>query len=365
MPLKFHLSHRLLASSSTKAIRRRPNGSKGRAWVRKEQCSFGWDWGPDLPSCGIWKNITLETFNQGRIGDVLIRQNHSGNNAVLDIEANLEIVREAAGPFRAALSVLDDGKPVVATTVEISKGQGRGQLEIKHPKLWWPAGLGEQPLYQVHVELLDADGGTLDRTSRRIGLRELRIILPENGNPLQFEINGVPFFAKGGNWIPCDSFTSRVTPEMLRRYVTDAAAVNMNFLRFWGGGYYEDDALFDACDEMGICVWLDFKFACTAYPAFDKQFMENVRLEARDNLLRLRHHPCIAVWCGNNEISLSWWEGPTWGANRMSTADLRQVVQGFDCGPGSSICSASQLRFRQSRLRGYSLLGRVAWRQNL
>ena len=99
---------------------------------------------------------------------------------------------------------------------------------------------------------------------------------------------------------------SRVTPEIPRRYIADAAAVNMNMLRFWGGGYYEDDALFDACDEMGICVWLDFKFACAAYPAFDDEFMENVRQEARDNLQRLRHHPCIAVWCGNNEISLSW-----------------------------------------------------------
>ena len=134
------------------------------------------------------------------------------------------------------------------------------------------------------------------------------------------------FFAKGGNWIPCDSFTSRVTPEILRRYVADAAAVNMNFLRFWGGGYYEDDALFDACDELGICVWLDFKFACAAYPAFDSRFMDNVRLEARDNLLRLRHHPCIAVWCGNNEISLLN-EAAEWRDNTMSTADYDKLFK--------------------------------------
>ncbi|MGH7975964.1 MAG: glycoside hydrolase family 2 protein, partial [Limisphaerales bacterium] len=191
----------------------------------------------------------------------------------------------------------------------------------------WPNGMGEQSLYEVHVELLDTNGKIIDAARKRIGLRELKIILPENGNPLQFAVNGVPFFAKGANWIPCDSFTSRVTPEILRRYVADAAAVNMNFLRFWGGGYYGDDALFDACDEMGICVWLDFKFACTAYPAFDEKFMDNVRLEARDNLQRLRHHPCVAVWCGNNEISLSWWEGPTWGPNRMSTADYDKLFK--------------------------------------
>ncbi|MGH7951636.1 MAG: glycoside hydrolase family 2 protein, partial [Limisphaerales bacterium] len=263
---------------------------KGPAWVRKEPCSFGWDWGPDLPSCGVWKNITLETFNQGRIADVLIIQNHSGKNVSLDVEVNAEIVGETKKTFHAALTVLHEGKSIAQKTIEISDGKGRGELEIKNPKLWWPNGMGEQPLYEVHVELLDANHKTIDSTSKRIGLRELKIILPENGNPLQFAVNSVPFFAKGGNWIPCDSFTSRVTPEILCRYVTDAAVVHMNFLRFWGGGYYEDDALFDACDEMGICVWLDFKFACTAYPAFDGQFMDNVRLEARDNLQRLRHH---------------------------------------------------------------------------
>ena len=324
---------------------------QGRAWVRKEPCSFGWDWGPDLPGCGIWKNLSLETFNQGRITDVLIRQNHSGQKVTLDVEVNSEVVRETARSFKAVLSILDNGKSVDTTTIEVSKGHGRGQLEIKHPKLWWPAGMGQQPLYQVHVELLDAEDNPIDSASKRIGLRELNIILPENGNPLQFEVNGVAFFAKGGNWIPCDSFTSRVTPEFLRRYVMDAAAVNMNFLRFWGGGYYEDDALFDACDELGICVWLDFKFACAAYPAFDDQFMNSVRLEARDNLLRLRHHPCIAVWCGNNEISLSWWEGPTWGPNRMSTAGVRRAVQGFACRASAAARSAGQLRFRESRLR--------------
>ena len=301
---------------------------KDRAWVRKEPCSFGWDWGPNLPSCGIWKNISLETFNQGRIADVLISQNHSGENKVtLDVEVNAEIVGDATKSSKATLSVLHNKKSIAEKTIEISNGTGRGELEIKHPKLWWPNGMGKQPLYEVHVELLDANGNVVDNTSKRIGLRELKIILPEDGNPLQFKVNDVPFFAKGANWIPCDSFTSRVTPEILRRYVADAAAVNMNFLRFWGGGYYEDDALFDACDEMGICVWLDFKFACAAYPAFDEKFMDNVRLEVRDNLQRLRHHPCIAVWCGNNEISLSWWEGPTWGSNRMSTADYDKLFK--------------------------------------
>jgi beta-mannosidase len=281
---------------------------KGRAWVRKEPCSYGWDWGPVLPSCGIWKSISLETFNQARLTDVLIRQKHATGKVTLTVTANVERVLAAAQPFKASVTVRLGNESVGETNFTIADAHGRGDLKIEQPKLWWPAGMGEQPLYTVHVELLDADGKTLDSTSRRIGLRELKAVLPQGESPLHFEVNGVPFFAKGANWIPADSFPTRVTPEMSRRYVADAAAVNMNVLRFWGGGYYEDDALFDACDELGICVWLDFKFACGAYPAFDAQFMENVKLEARDNLLRLRHHPCIAVWCGNNEISLSWWK---------------------------------------------------------
>jgi beta-mannosidase len=301
---------------------------KGRAWVRKEPCSFGWDWGPDLPSCGIWKNISVEAFNQGRIADVLILQNLSNKHrAALDVTVNVETAGPKAASLKALVTILDHKNIIARKTVDVTNGQGRGQLEIKHPKLWWPAGMGEQPLYEVQVELLGADGNLIDTCNKRVGLRELKAVLPTKDSPLHFEINGVPFFAKGANWIPCDSFTSRVTPEILRRYVADAVAVNMNMLRFWGGGYYEDDALFDACDEMGICVWLDFKFACAAYPAFDDKFMENVRLEARDNLQRLRHHPCIAVWCGNNEISLSWWKGPTWGPNRMSDEDYDKLFK--------------------------------------
>ena len=185
--------------------------------------------------------------------------------------------------------------------------------------------MGEQPLYTVHVDLLDADGNPIDSTSKRIGLRELKMILPANGNPLHFEANGIPYFAKGGNWIPCDSFNNRVTPEILRRYVKDAAAVNMNTMRFWGGGFYEDDVLFDACDEAGICIWLDFKFACSAYPAFDDEFMDNVRQEVRDNLRRLRHHACIAVWCGNNEISLM--TKDEWSDHSMGRADYDKLFK--------------------------------------
>jgi beta-mannosidase len=299
---------------------------RGRAWIRKEPCSFDWDWGPDLASCGIWRAIALETFNQARIADVLVLQHLAGNHATLEVRVKSEAPAQAPLPLQAVVTVRHEGKIVAKTTTPLANGSGSGLLEIRHAKLWWPAGMGRQPLYDVRVELMDHAGNPVDNTTKRIGLRELKAVLPQGDSPLHFEVNGVPFFSKGANWIPCDSFTSRVTPQILRRYVADAAAVNINTLRFWGGGYYEDDALFDACDEMGICVWLDCKFACTAYPAFDDQFMDNVRQEIRDNVIRLRHHPCIAVWCGNNEVSLLN-EAKGWRNNAMSTSDYDKLFE--------------------------------------
>ncbi|HWY29776.1 MAG TPA: twin-arginine translocation signal domain-containing protein, partial [Candidatus Acidoferrum sp.] len=216
---------------------------KGRAWLRKEPCSYGWDWGPVLASSGIWKNISLETFNEGRIADVLVRQNHDGGKVILAATVTTETVGTGAGAFKAIVTVRHNGKSVAAQTVEFADGKGEGSIEIQHPKLWWPAGMGGQPLYDVTIELLGADGGTIDSTVKRIGLRTLKAVLPQGDSPLHFEVNGVPFFAKGANWIPADSFPHRVTTEISRRFVADAAAVNMNVLRFWGGGYYEDDAL--------------------------------------------------------------------------------------------------------------------------
>ncbi|MGC3959763.1 MAG: hypothetical protein QM813_18125 [Verrucomicrobiota bacterium] len=294
--------------------------------MRKEPCSFGWDWGPVLATCGIWKSISLEAFDAGRIADVLIQQDLSNQKrARLEVEVSVDAVNPAGKAFKAIVAVSHQGRVVAKEKLSISENIGRGKLEIRNPKLWWPAGMGGQPLYDVHVELLDSNGETIDTTRRRIGFRELKVVKAAGDSPLHLEVNGIPFFSKGANWIPADSFVNRVTPEMSRRFVADADAVNMNTLRFWGGGLYEDDSLFDACDEMGICVWMDFKFACAAYPAFDAEFMQNVRLEARDNLRRLRHHPCIALWCGNNEISMDWWKGPTWATNRMSDADYDKL----------------------------------------
>lgn len=296
----------------------------GRAYVRKEPCNFGWDWGPVLITCGIWRNIGLLAFDHARIEDVLILQDHSATGKVgVQVEVNAEVVGSA--PLKAYFEILDGDQKVASSSASLASGSAQTALAIHDPKLWWPVGMGEQPLYEVRVELRNDKGEVVDRTARRIGLRTLNLLPPDDENPLRFEANGVPFFAKGSNWIPADAFANRVTPEILRRYVADAVAVNMNALRFWGGGYYEEQALFDACDEMGICVWLDFKFACSAYPAFDDAFMQNVKVEAQEQLRRLRHHPCIAVWCGNNEISLM--TKDQWSDQSMGRADYDKLFK--------------------------------------
>lgn len=291
------------------------NGVGGRSWVRKEPCSFGWDWAPTLITSGIWRRMSIETIDGARLENVIITQDHSVPGAVgLTINIEAQVIKEM--PLSADVSVIHNNEIVAATKIALSGGKGTATVSIKNPKLWWPNGMGEQPLYAVKVNVINGDGEMLDSVSKRIGLRTLKLLEKDGQNPLHFEVNGIPFFAKGANWIPADSFAPRVTPEKLRRYVADAAAVNMNMLRCWGGGYYEEDALYDACDEMGICIWLDFKFACASYPSFDQDFMDNVRMEARDNLRRLAHHPCIAVWCGNNEIT--YLVRDTWGLGFMA-----------------------------------------------
>ncbi len=273
----------------------------GAAYVRKEPCNFGWDWGPTLITCGIWKDIALVAFDTARLDDVAILQDHSQKGKVaLSVDVTAGPAKNAN--LKAKTTVSLEGKDVGSATTDLKSGRGKAEITIADPKLWWPAGMGKQPLYTVKVELQDEAGKRLDGTTKRIGLRTLDVVEQTKDDPLHLVVNGVPFFAKGGNWIPADCFATRLTKDILRRYVRDAVAVNMNSMRFWGGGYYEDDALFDACDEMGICIWMDFKFACTTYPSFDDAFLENVKLEARDNIKRLRHHPSIALWCGNNEI---------------------------------------------------------------
>jgi beta-mannosidase len=280
-----------------------PHDVQGGNWVRKEPCNYGWDWGPVLVTCGIWRPIKLVAINSARLNDVRIEQKHLKDGSVtLDVTATVESTTKNT---RTAIAVtVSRGKQTFKASTETINGRARVNFSILEPQLWWPNSMGNQPLYNVTVSLLTKDGVILDKVVKRIGLRTLKLQRKKDkwGESFCFAVNGVPFFAKGANWIPADTFAPRLTLKDYADLLQSAAAVNMNMLRVWGGGIYEDDVFYDLCDELGICVWQDFMFACSTYPTFDPAFLENVRLEAEDNIRRLRHHTCIALWCGNNEL---------------------------------------------------------------
>lgn len=281
----------------------RPMRINSGAWIRKEPCNFGWDWGPVLVTSGIWRDIDLVAFNTARITDLHILQDHSIPGAVtLDVKGTVEVVRDAE--LAASISVEYKGTAITsAYTIPVNNGVFEAKMLITDPALWWVNGLGDQPLYNVTADVC-AGERTLDTTARQIGLRVLKLERnrDKTGESLTFSCNGVPFFAKGANWIPADPFAARVSNQMISRLISDAQYVHMNMLRVWGGGIYESDTFYEQCDFFGIAVWQDFMFACGTYPSYDDAFMANVRAEAEDNIRRLRHHPSIALWCGNNEI---------------------------------------------------------------
>jgi len=288
---------------STGGVNQEP---QGRCWLRKEPCNFGWDWGPICVTSGIWRPIRILAFDTARLRDTHIRQIHGADGSVvLRVRVNAERVGGAPLPLRAEVHVSREGRSVASQAASLNGDGAELSLPIPEPHLWWPNGMGSPSLYDVRVELR-AEGreARLDHAYYRIGLRRLELIRHPDawGESFHFEVNGVPFFAKGANWIPADTFAPRVRREDYERLLRDAAAANMNFLRVWGGGTYEADVFYDLCDEFGLCVWQDFMFACSAYPAHDAAFLANVRQEASDNVRRLRHHACLALWCGNNEL---------------------------------------------------------------
>ena len=270
--------------------------------IRKAAYHFGWDWGPKLSPCGIWHNIELIAFDARLDGVHIVQIHGQGGQVTLGVEVDVQGTACEALP--AVCRVTFDGELVGEAQTAVAGNRAFMELPIAEPRLWWPNGLGEQPLYEVEVRLLNEAGMAADMWQKQIGLRTLELDRHEDewGESFQFVVNGVPFFAKGANWIPADSFVTRVADDHYWRLLSDAAAANINMLRVWGGGIYEQDIFYEYCDRLGICIWQDFMFACAAYPTFDPVFMANVEQEARDAIRRLRHHPCLALWCGNNEL---------------------------------------------------------------
>lgn len=281
-------------------------------YARKCQASYGWDWGPMVPSMGMVGEVALIGWSSARIDECSVSQKHRAGAVDLTVRASVEKAGNAlpAG-LRIRVSVGFDGEIIAVGDAPVSKGIATVRLSVTDPKLWWPNGLGDQPLYEVRAEAARSSGGNgeatvIDSWIRRIGLRTLVLDRSRDadGERFQFVANGVPFFAKGANWIPSDAFYTRVDREQYTHLLTSAFDANMNMLRVWGGGIYEPDIFYDLCDELGICVWHDFMFACSAYPAFDRTYMASVEAEATYQVKRLRHHPSMALWCGNNELEM-------------------------------------------------------------
>jgi beta-mannosidase len=274
----------------------------GGNYIRKAAYHFGWDWGPKLVTCGIWRDIELLAY-EARLGDVIITQDHGqAGQITLGAEAAVETTGDQA--LKLVFSAALDGEGVAEVEVPVAGETVLVDLPVMEPQLWWPNGMGQQPLYDVQVRLLDGQGILVDSWQKKIGLRTLELDRHEDewGESFQFRANGIPFFAKGANWIPADNFVTRIDDDHYWRLLADAAAANMNMLRVWGGGIYENNIFYDFCDRLGICIWQDFMFACATYPAYDDEFMASVEQEAIDNIRRLRHHACMALWCGNNEL---------------------------------------------------------------
>lgn len=277
-------------------------------YTRKAGYHYGWDWGPRLVTSGIWRPVSLKAWDVARIENLQIVQNEVSEEKAT-FTAVFEVDAEKRG--KAALTVKNDGIILAAAEVQLQEGIEKYEVdfEIQSPKLWWTNGLGEAHLYNITGELKMKQGTIAENT--RIGIRTLELVREEDehGTSFYFKLNGHPVFMKGANIIPNDMFIPRVTDENYRTMIETAKNSNMNMLRVWGGGIYEEDIFYDLCDENGILVWQDFMFACAMFPN-DEPFLENIRQEAIDNVKRLRNHPSIALWCGNNEILTAW---NTWG----------------------------------------------------
>lgn len=274
----------------------------GSNYVRKMQCNYGWDWGPMCVTAGIWRDIQVLCYNDTRIDHIQTKQKHTKGKVELELIATLsDDYVMTNGKLEIELSL--DNQVVETVYIDTNDKVLSKTLTITEPKLWWPNNLGEQPLYEVKINLYKGED-IIDSKSEKIGLRTLNLDRhpDEYGETFQFVVNDIPFFAKGANWIPIDTFVTRGSEDFYRQLLTDAKDANMNFLRVWGGGIYEPDIFYDLCDELGICVWQDFMFACSAYPIYDKDYEASVKAEVKDNVIRLRNHASLALWCGNNEI---------------------------------------------------------------
>ncbi len=294
-----------------------------RVFTRKPQFQYGWDWGPTIKTVGIWRDVSLVSFDEIRITNAYLKTENISEEkatltAIIDHEAvetenyKVEIVNKTSGNTFEF--------PLLA---KAGKSQSIIPLEIENPKRWWTHNLGEPFLYDFNITLKKNDV-VIDSISKKVGLRDIELVTKKDsiGESFYFKLNGKPVYMKGANYIPQNIFLPEIKKEDRRKLIEDAVEANMNMLRVWGGGVYEDDLFYDLCDEKGILIWQDFMFACAMYPG-DKTFLETVKAEAVDNVKRLRQHPSIALWCGNNENSEGWHR---WGWQADKTEAQKEEI---------------------------------------
>lgn len=302
---------------------------KTSIFSRKAPYHYGWDWGPRFVTAGIWKPVKLIAWNDARIVDTHVQQLYL-SSAMASLEAIMDVESDLDENVQLKVSSPDNKFETVYMSQYLTPGKQsvKVSFQIKNPERWWPNGLGAPNLYKVNMEIITKR--TTDQKTQRIGLRTLQVVNEPDaqGESFYVRVNGAPVFMKGANYIPSDSFLPKVTKERLAKTFEDVKKSNMNMLRIWGGGVYESDEFYDLADENGILVWQDFMFACTMYPS-DSTFLNNVKNEAEYNIKRLRKHPSLALWCGNNEIAVAW---KNWGwqsTYKYSEADTAELANGY------------------------------------
>lgn len=323
-----------------------PEGN--RVFTRKAQFQYGWDWGPKLNTMGIWKKVSLQAWDDSRIENVYLRK-----DSYTEKEARFTAIITLTSPPEESTSVqvFADGQDF---SLQIPTGKQTNQFEIpitiEDPIFWWPHNLGIPHLYEVEVQLVQ-DGIVRDVVIVNHGVRNVSLIAEEDehGQSFYFNINGIPVYMKGANYIPQHSLQNRVTDAHYENLLQDVVDANMNMLRVWGGGIYENDVFYDLCDKKGILVWQDFMYACAMYPG-DEAFLENAKQEAEDQLVRLRNHPSIVLWCGNNENNEGW---HNWGWQDGKTQAQKDKIWGdylklFDSILPAEVAKHTQLDYWES-----------------
>jgi beta-mannosidase len=295
----------------------------GYPHLRKAHSMFGWDSEPEIPDSGIWRDIAIKGYDSARIDQVYTRQKHEEGRVTVSAEIGLDRWKAEELEIEAVI-LTPEGRELRGTAAMSGGSKAVIPISIEEPRLWWPNGYGEQPLYGMTVTLKKGME-VLDQERLTIGLRTFKVRMEPDqwGESFEFVVNGVPVFAKGGDYIPLDKFLPACRGKRLEQMIKDCVEANFNCIRVWGGAIFPDDEFFDFCDRYGLIVWEDLMFACSYYDLTD-DFIENIKRETEDNVRRLRNHPCLGLWCGNNENE---WLYDLWHVERMPNSRADYLKQ--------------------------------------